>query len=188
MASDKAYDTQARLDALITQAGPELANASISNITGGGPVVIHSKTIPASTLKAGVLWTMYAAGTLAATTAPTAGNLEVDWGPVGTPLSGTQLGNLALPAAALSWMAPASAMPWICKVKLFGLSATEIATAIELKWRLGGGVANSVDYHTITDIAGLTSNVDRDVCLAWGKTGGTGITFATYAAHIGRRG
>jgi hypothetical protein len=183
MTDSKSAVTEARLNALIAAAGPVPANVAVGNITANGPTELTALTVPASTLAAGVKWTIEFSGYFSTGTAPGSVTWTVNWGPVGSAISGAQIATLAIPAAGL--LTSASNLGCHVRCTVWGKSATSTGTKLEVGWHTGGGVAASVSWFAVANNTGLTGNVNRDLDLAFAYTG-SGMTLTTDAVHIAR--
>jgi hypothetical protein len=183
VSSPKARSLEARFNALYNATGPVPAQVAVGNITATGPTEIGALTIPASTLQAGVKWTIDYSGYFTTGTAPGSVTWSVNWGPVGSALSGAQIGSLALPAAGL--IGGVSNLG--CKVRaiVWGKSSSSTGCSLEVGWHTAGGVGGSVTWFAISANTGLTGGAMRDLDLAFGYTG-SGLTLITDAVHIAR--
>lgn len=184
MSSPKAQATENRLNALYAAIGPVPAITSVSNITANGPTEIGALTIPASTLAAGVKWTIEYSGYFSTGgTPPGSVTWTVNWGPVGTATSGAQIATLAIPAAGL--LTSASSLGCWVRCTVWGKSATSTATSLRVGWHTATGVSGSAQWFSNANNTGLTGNLDRDLDLAFAYAG-SGMTLATDAVHIAR--
>jgi hypothetical protein len=186
MASDKALSVEERFGLFYAQAGPDLAQTGIANITVNGPTQIAAKTIPPSTAAAGVKFEIESEGNFSTgLSAPTAMNFAAYWGPVGSALTGAQLATVAVPAAGL-W-ASASNSGWHLDGTVVFTSATACSCSLRLSWHTGTGVGASVYYFLVGLTSSLTTGVQRDLALAFGYSG-AGVTLVSNYCHINRRG
>ncbi|HEY6493317.1 MAG TPA: hypothetical protein VIZ43_08600 [Trebonia sp.] len=184
MTSPKAYATEARLNALVAATGPVPAKVTVGNITAAGPTELTALTVPASTLAAGVKWTIEFSGYFSTGgTPPGSVTWTVNWGPVGNAISGAQIASLAIPGAGL--LTSASNLGCRVRCTVWGKSATSTGTVLEVGWHTATGVAGSVSWFATANNTGLTGNVNRDLDLAFAYTG-SGVTLTTDAVQIAR--
>lgn len=183
MTCDKASAVESRLNALITQAGPELANVSIADITTTGVKSIDFKTVPGGTAAAGVRHSGLAFGTVTnGAVAPTSIVFYLYWGGI----AGTQILLFSIPAAGL--VANASQLGWRVRWDLVWQSASEATGVMEIFWHTAAGPASSVPWIVTFDATGLSTTSDENLTLAASWGGGTATTIHTYASHITRVG
>lgn len=184
MTSSKSYSTEARLNALIAVIGPVPANVSVPPVTANGPTELGALTIAASTLAAGTKWTIEFSGYFSTGgTPPSSATWTVNWGPVGSAISGAQIATLAIPSAGL--LTSASNLGCHVRCTVWGKSATSTGTKLEVGWHTATGVAGSAAWFAVANNTGLTSNVNRDLDLAFAYAG-SGMTLTTDAVHIAR--
>lgn len=180
---DKAAAVEGRLDALITQAGPEPANTAAADITATGVKSVDFKTVPGGTAAAGVLYSGMAFGTVTnGASAPTSIVFYLYWGGI----AGVQILQFSLPAAGL--VAGASNLGWKVTWDVAWQSATEATAVMEVFWHTGSGPGNSQPWLVTSDTTGLATSADENLTLAASWGGGSGTTIHTHASHITRRG
>ena len=159
------------------------ASVALSPITANGPTEIAALTVPAGTLAAGVKWTIEFSGYFTTGAAPGSVTWTVNWGPVGSAISGATIASLAIPAAGL--IASASGAGCILRCTVWGKSATSTGTKLEVGWHTASGVAGSASWFAVSDNSGLTGGVNRDLDLAFAYTG-SGMTLTPDAVQIAR--
>src|SRR5260221_8021840 len=144
--SDKAYALEARLNALMARIGPWPADIGpITDVTTTGLKTLSSspQTIPAGVIAGTEKYDIDAAGVFTTgNPAPTAMTFSVYYGNIST---GTDIGDMALPAAGLP--VSLAGAPWRLHADVTWMSATGAECMIVLNWRTAGGVGNSAVYH-----------------------------------------
>jgi len=184
--SEKANALERRVDALASRIGPWPADvAPLSPVTTTGIKTLSAspQQIPGGVIAGTEKYDIDAAGSFSTgSPAPTGMTFSVYYGTTGT---GTDIGDLVLPAAGLP--VSISGASWKLHAEVAWVSATSVRCSIVLHWRTAGGISNSVAYHQSTTTGGIDTTAAHSLVLAFAFTG-TGVTLNTDYCHMSRRG
>jgi hypothetical protein len=185
MASEKSYDLERRLNALINVIGPVAADVAIADITGAGLKTVSAtpQPIPGGSIAGGFRYEIDAAGVFSmGATPPTDVTWSVYYGNIST---GTDLGDLSVPGAGLYNAASAG---WGLHADVVWLSVSSCRLRLALDWHTAAGAGGSARWFTCPLTTGLDTTGGHALTLAFNRTGGTSMTLITSYCHFSRCG